>query len=175
MDASASDAGVSSPEFTITRTINAPRARVWKAVSEKDELAQWWGPKGSTLRVIQLDFRPGGIFHYAMQFQPGHDMFGRFIYREIVAPEKIVFVSSFSDEQGGITRAPFPQIGETWPLEVLNTWTLTETGGKTTLHLSGGPLNANEAEHKTFVGMFDSMRQGFGGTFDQLDAYLAKH
>jgi uncharacterized protein YndB with AHSA1/START domain len=166
------DASVSSPEFTITRTINAPRETVWKAVSEQDRLAQWWGPKGSTLRVIRLDFRPGGIFHYAMKFQPGHDMFGRFIYREIAAPEKIVFVSSFSDAQGGITRAPFPTIGETWPLEVLNTWTLTESGGKTSLHLTGGPLNASEAERKTFAGMFDSMRQGFGGTFDQLDAYL---
>jgi uncharacterized protein YndB with AHSA1/START domain len=52
--------------------------------------------------------------------------------------------------------------------------TLSEQGGKTTLTLRGAPINATEEERKTFAGMFDSMRQGFGGTFDQLDDYLAK-
>jgi uncharacterized protein YndB with AHSA1/START domain len=51
--------------------------------------------------------------------------------------------------------------------------TLTEKDGKTTLTLRGGPINATDEERKTFVSMFDSMRQGFGGTFDQLAAYLA--
>jgi uncharacterized protein YndB with AHSA1/START domain len=147
---------------------------VWSAFNSADALAQWWGPKGSKIRVIKLDFRPGGIFHYAMAFQPGHDMYGRFIYREIAAPERMVFINSFSDPEGGITRAPFPQLEGKWPLEVLNTMTLTEQGGKTTISLRGGPINATEEERKIFAGMADSMRQGFGGTFDQLDAYLAK-
>lgn len=160
------------PELLITRTIHAPRDTVWKACTEADRLAKWWGPKGSTLRIVRFDFRPGGIFHYAMQFQPGQEMFGRFIYREIVPQERIVFVSSFSDADGGIAGAPFPGL-DNWPREVHNTWTLTEADGKTTLHLRGYPLNASEAEQQTFAGMFDSMKQGFGGTFDQLDAFLA--
>jgi uncharacterized protein YndB with AHSA1/START domain len=108
-----------------------------------------------------------------MEYQPGHPMYGRFIYREIVAPEKIVFVNSFSDEAGGITRAPFPQLGDKWPLEVLNIMTLTEDNGKTTLSQRGGPITSKADELAAFLGMFDSMRQGFGGTFDQLDTYLA--
>jgi hypothetical protein len=108
-----------------------------------------------------------------MQFSTGKDMFGRFVYREIVAPERLVFINSFSDANGGITRAPFPQIGPTWPLEVLNTLTLSEQAGQTTLTLRGGPINATDEERKTFAGMFDSLRQGFTGTFDQLAAYLA--
>ena len=52
--------------------------------------------------------------------------------------------------------------------------TLTEQGGKTTISLRGGPINATEEERKIFAGMADSMRQGFGGTFDKLDEYLAK-
>jgi uncharacterized protein YndB with AHSA1/START domain len=164
---------IEAEELVITRVFNAPRDKVWHAWSDAASLAKWWGPKGSTLRVIKLDFNPGGIFHYAMEFQPGHPMYGRFIYREIAAPERLVFVSSFSDEMGGITRAPFPQIRDTWPLEILNTVTLTESEGGTTLTLRGGPIDPTEAEAKTYAGMFESMRQGFGGTFDQLDAYLS--
>jgi uncharacterized protein YndB with AHSA1/START domain len=162
-------------DFTIARTFNAPRERVWKAFTSAEALGKWWGPKGSSIRVIAFDFRPGGIFHYAMAFQPGHDMYGRFIYREIEEPSRIVFVNSFSDANGGITRAPFPQLGDKWPLEVLNEMTFTEADGKTTISLRGGPINATEEERRTFASMADSMRQGFGGTFDQLEQYLANN
>ena len=162
-------------DFVITRTFNARREKVWRAWSDTNQLAQWWGPKGCTIRVIKHDFRPGGLFHYSMQFQPGQEMWGRFIYGPISAPEHLEFINSFSDPQGGVTRAPFPQIGETWPLEVHNVMKLTEDGGKTVLTLRGGPINATSTEMKTYVSMFDSMRQGFGGSFDQLDAFLSKH
>lgn len=161
-------------DFVITRTFDAPRALVWKAWTEPERLAQWWGPKGATIRVVKHDLRPGGIFHYAMQFKPGHDMWARFVYREIMPPERLVFINSFSDADGGITRAPFPQLGDTWPLEILNTLTLAEQDGKTALTLRGRPINATEEERKAYVGMFASMQQGFGGTFDKLAAYLAK-
>jgi uncharacterized protein YndB with AHSA1/START domain len=108
-----------------------------------------------------------------MGFQPGHEMFGRFIYRELVVPERIVFVNSFSDAAGGSTRAPFPQLKSVWPLEVLNVMTLTQEGRKTRLDLRGHPINATDDERKAFAGHFDSMRQGFGGTFDQLAEHLA--
>jgi uncharacterized protein YndB with AHSA1/START domain len=124
--------------------------------------------------VIKLDLRPGGIFHYAMAFQPGHDIYGRFIFREIAAPQRMMFVNSFSDAEGGITRAPFPQLEGKWPLEVLNTMTLSEQGGMTTLNLRGGPINATDEERRMFDSMHESMRQGFGGTFDQLADYLAR-
>lgn len=158
-------------EFVITRVLDAPRDLVWQAWTDAERLAQWWGPKGCTIRVGKLDVRPGGVFHYAMQWHAGHDMWGRFVYREIKAPERLVFVNSFSDEVGNITRAPFSQ---TWPLEVLNHLTLSERDGKTTLTLRGGPINATDEERKTFESMFESLQHGFGGTFDQLDAYLAK-
>lgn len=161
-------------DFVISRVFDAPRTLVWKAWTDARALAQWWGPKGANIRVIQFELKPGGVFHYAMAFQPGNDMYGRFVYREITPPERLVFVNSFSDAEGGITRAPFPQLGDKWPLEVLNTMTLTEDGGRTTLTLRGGPVNATEDERKMFASMADSMRQGFGGTFDKLADYLAK-
>ena len=161
-------------DFTFIRTLDAPRALVWKAWSEPAALAQWWGPQNAKIRVISLDFRPGGMFHYAMAFQPGREMYGRFIYREVVAPERLVFVISFSDANGGITRAPFPQLKGKWPLEVLHVMRLTELGGTTTLTLRASPLNASDKEQDIFARNFPSMRQGYGGTFDQLADYLAK-
>jgi len=161
-------------EFRLTRTFNAPRNLVWKAWTSAEALGRWWGPKGVTLRVITFDLRPGGMFHYAFAFQSGHEMYGRFVYREIVAPERLVFVNSFSDPSGGITRAPFPQLKDKWPLEVLTVMRLTELAGETTVTLRASPLNASEDECAMFAGNIDSMGQGYGGAFDKLAEYLAQ-
>jgi len=162
---------VKTKELVIARTFNAPRALVWKAFTEAEHLAQWWGPKGSEIKVNKLQFQPGGIFLYSMEMA-GKMMWGRFIYKEIIAPEKIIFINSFSDENGGITANPwFPG---PWPLEIMNTVLFTEENGKTTITLHGGPINATEEEHAAFVNMMQGMNAGFKGTFDQLDEYLAK-
>jgi len=99
----------------------------------------------------------------------GMEMWGKFVYLEIVEPEKIVFINSFSDKDGNTTRAPF---SATWPLEVMNVLTLTEDEGKTTLTLRGEPHNATEEERKTFEAGIEMINNGFAGTFAQLDNYL---
>jgi uncharacterized protein YndB with AHSA1/START domain len=161
-------------QFVIEREFDAPRELVWKAWTEADHLAQWWGPRGCKIDVLKFELRPGGIFHYSMRFSAGKPMYGRFVYREIAAPERLVFVNAFSDPDGGLTRAPFPQLEGIWPLEVLNHLTLLEEGGRTSLTLRGHPINATPTEVAAYVSMFDSMRQGFGGTFDALAEHLAK-
>jgi uncharacterized protein YndB with AHSA1/START domain len=162
-------ANISPLPFTITRTFDAPRDLVFKVFSEAHHLAQWWGPAGMQIHVQKLDFRPGGIFHYNMVAANGYTMWGRFIYRDIISPEKIVFVNSFSDAEGNIARAPFPG---PWPLEMYNIFTLTEEHNKTTLTIKGAPIHATAEERQTYINGFDSMQQGFGGTFDQLREYL---
>jgi uncharacterized protein YndB with AHSA1/START domain len=168
-----SSSTASEAEFVITREFDAPRDLVWKAWTEVERLAQWWGPKGCKIEILKFDLRPGGVLHYVMRYSAGKPMYGRFVYREIAAPERLVFINSFSDAEGGLTRAPFPQLGDSWPLEVLNIVTLVERGGKTSLTLRGHPINATPAEIAAYVSMFDSMRQGFGGTLDALAAHLA--
>jgi uncharacterized protein YndB with AHSA1/START domain len=158
-------------EFMITRVLDAPRELVFKAWTEVERLKEWWGPKGFAMLNCKLVLKPAGIFHYCMRTPDGTEMWGKFVYREIVAPERIVFVNSFSDEKGNVTRHFLHQ---RWPLEVLNTLTLTEKGGQTTLTLRGGPINATEEERKTFEEGFTSMHKGFSGTLDQLAEYLAK-
>jgi uncharacterized protein YndB with AHSA1/START domain len=90
--------------------------------------------------------------------------------REIVYPERIVLVNSFSDEKAGITRHPMSQ---SWPLETLSTTTFTEVGGKTRLTVQWIPINASQDERSTFDGSHDSMTMGWTSTLDQLGAYLA--
>lgn len=158
-------------EFVITRTFNAPRELVWKAWTERDRLIEWFGPKGFTMTTAKLDFRPGGIFLYGLRSPDGTEVWGKFVYREIVTPEKIVLVNSFSNPAGGLTRHPF---SPTWPMEMLSTTTFTEHEGKTMIALKWVALNATEVEQKTFDSSHDGMNQGWTGTFDQLATYLAK-
>lgn len=106
-----------------------------------------------------------------MRTPVGEDRWGGFIFREIVTPPRIVFVNSFSNPQGRTTRHLW---SEKWPLETLITVIFTEQGGKTRVDLRSTPLNASDSECQTFKAGHPSMQQGFGGTFDQLDAYLAR-
>jgi uncharacterized protein YndB with AHSA1/START domain len=158
-------------QFVISREFDAPRDLVFKAWTEPERLAQWWGPKGFEVIEAKLDLRPGGVFHYGMRSPNGDVMWGKFVYHEVVPPERLVFINSFSDESGGLTRHP---MAPTWPLEMMNTLTLSERDGKTTLTLRGGPHNATAEERAAYKAGHANMQQGFGGTFDQLDAYLAR-
>ncbi|MEO6060883.1 MAG: SRPBCC domain-containing protein [Thermoflexales bacterium] len=160
---------ISEPVLTLTRAFNAPRAVVFKAWTEPERLAKWWGPKGFDFVVASMDLRPGGVFHYCMRAPAGLEMWGKLVYREVVAPERLVFVNSFSDKDGGLTRHP---LSATWPLEIHSTLTLTEQDGKTLLTLSGGPVNATEVERQTYEAGRSSLQQGMAGSFAQLDAYL---
>ena len=158
-------------EFVISRVFDAPRELVWKAFTDPEHMKHWWGPKGFTARVAKMDFRPGGSYHYCLRSPDGKDMWGKFVYCEIVAPERMVFINSFSDEHGGLTRHP---MSPSWPLEMLSTFTFEEQDGKTTLTIKWIPYNATEEERKTFDGARGGMTQGWTGTLDQLAEYLAK-
>ena len=168
--ASAAEKATAS-EFVITRTFDAPREVVWRAFTDLERMKAWWGRKGFVVIASKMDLRPGGTYHYGLRAPDGSTMWGRFVYKEIVRPERIVLVSSFSDEAGGVTRHPGHM---DWPLEMLTTFTFAEEGGRTRLTVKSVPLNPTETERKTFVAGHDSMRQGWTGTLDQLTASLAR-
>jgi uncharacterized protein YndB with AHSA1/START domain len=159
-----------SPDFVISRVLHAPRDLVWQCCTEPERMNAWWGPKGFTVVDAKMDLRPGGIYHYGMRPPEGHTMWGKFVYREIAAPERLVFVNMFSDEAGGITRHP---LSPTWPLQMLSTFTFEELpGGQTNFTIRWSPLNASPEEQQTFDAGHASMQQGWGGTLDRLSAYL---
>jgi uncharacterized protein YndB with AHSA1/START domain len=144
---------------------------VWKAFTDPERMKQWWGPKGFTVIASKMDLRPGGTYHYGMRAPDGSPMWGKFVYREITPPERMVFISSFSDEAGGISRHP---MAPNWPLEMLSTFTFEDVGGKTKFTVRWAPHDATEEERKVFAAGKDGMHQGWSGTFEQLAAYLAK-
>jgi len=156
--------------FTISRTLNAPQALVWDVYTKPEHLMHWWGPAGLKMIHATVDLRPGGMFHYGMSSPDGSEMWGRFVYKEIIPISKLVFVVSFSDKNGGVTRHP---MAPTWPAEMMNYAEFSEENGKTTVKLTGYPINCTEDEARLFYDSFAGMQGGFNGTFDQLDQYLA--
>lgn len=158
-------------EIKITHIFHTPRKLVFKALSESEHLKNWWGPKGWSFEVSQFDFRPGGVFHYSQKHEDGNKMWVKFVYREIIECEKIVYTSSFSDEKGNNIRAPFDR---NWPVEMLNTITVTEEGEKTTLTMIVTPLSPTEEEIKVFEASKEMAQKGYSETFHQLDEYITK-
>ena len=165
------EAVANADAFVISRTLDAPRDLVWKAFTEEDRLAKWFGPKGATVIHSKNDLRPQGVYHYAMRTPDGVEMWGKWVYREILKPQRLVYVSAFSDPKGGITRHP---MAPDWPAEMLSTLTFEEKNGRTTVTLTWAAINASAAERKVFNDNFASMNGGWTGTFEQLEAYLAE-
>ena len=155
-------------KLILTRTFDAPKSDVYEAFTNADALAQWWGPPGSTINILQLDLTPGGIFLYGMTVGP-KEMFAKFTYEEIVPNEKIVFINSFADETGGAGPNPWFDV---WPEEIRNELIFEENSGKTTLTWTGAPHNASDEEIAAYENQLSNMQQGFGGTFDRLEEYL---
>lgn len=158
-----------SAEYIITRQFKQPLEKVWQAWTNAEQLSQWWGPKGCKLDIHRLEFRAGGFFHYAMNFDGAPAMWGRFNYRDIQPMKSIAWLNSFSNERCGIARAPFSEV---CPLEILNSVSFSEKGGVTSVTLKATPFGELDAERQYFIDIKPSMEQGYGGTFDQLADWL---
>ena len=123
--------------FEIVRHFHSPRAVVWRAWTEAEQLQKWWGPAGCALEVLRFEFRPGGFFHYAMKFADAPAMWGRFNYREIAPGERLLWLNSFANANCGIARAP---LSDVCPLEIENAVTFSEQAGATTVPYGRSPL-----------------------------------
>jgi uncharacterized protein YndB with AHSA1/START domain len=86
--------------MVVTRVFDAPRALVWKAWTNPKYVMQWWGPKGFTAPVCQMDFRVGGKFLCCMRTPDGQEFWNAGEYHEIVPHDKIVSSMYFSDSKG---------------------------------------------------------------------------
>ena len=148
-----SDSKVSSKtapfEFVIKRTFNAPLERVWKAWTDPNQPSQMVGPQGFRHRLGQdRELKPGGMFHYQLRSPHGQEMWGKFVYREIVPQERLVYVISFSDPEGGLGRHPLSTrlaadhalYGHFW----------RDGHGKTTVTVKWVAYEATEKESETF-------------------------
>jgi uncharacterized protein YndB with AHSA1/START domain len=144
--------GYSSDELTITRLINAPGELVFKAWTDKEMLAKWWGPIGFSSPVCEIEARPGGKIHIDMKAPDGmvYPMDGE--VHEIITPEKFRFTSAALDENNQRL------------FEVMNTVTLTEENGKTrlVLHVKVGNIRSEGRHH------LNGMNEGWSQSIERL-------
>jgi uncharacterized protein YndB with AHSA1/START domain len=160
---------MSRREFVVTRTFEAPREWVWKAFTEPERMAQWWGPPGSRVGRYTMDFRPGGRYHFSMIFPQGGEMWGLFVYEDIDPIDRIVYLHSFSDAEGNVGASPF---GGPWPARLHTTMTFADEDGGTAFTMRQYALDASAEEEAAFLALFENMTQGWGGTLDRLVAHL---
>ena len=62
-------------DMILTRTFDAPKARVWRAWSDAEEVMRWWGPEGFTSPMCRMDFREGGTTLVSMRSEQGWDLY----------------------------------------------------------------------------------------------------
>ncbi|MGP4073220.1 SRPBCC family protein [Piscibacillus sp. B03] len=157
-------------QVELTHTFNAPCDLVFKAFTDSEHLQNWWGPEGWVFQVAKADFRPGGVFHYSQKPVDGDVMWVKFEYDEIIVPEKLIYTSYFSDEEGNVVRAPFD---ENWPMKIQNAYKFEELDGKTIITMVAKPVSATEEELENFKLSQKMFKEGFSVTFTQLEDYMS--
>jgi uncharacterized protein YndB with AHSA1/START domain len=143
--------------LTIVRVFDAPRELVWKAWTDPEQFACWAGCDGRSvpLSTIKMDLRPGGAFSWVMVDDiTGVEMPAEGVYREVVEPERLVSVWTFSD--------PLPE-------ESVVTLTFTDLAGKTEMRMKQVGWTWGDLE----AGLHDT-RAGMGEEIDKLAKYLAE-
>ena len=139
-------------ELVIARTINARRELVFAAWTDPRLAAQWWGPVNYPAAHVEMDVRPGGAWRICLRStEGGPDLWQGGVFREIVAPERLVFTFAWEeeDERG---------------LETLVTVTLADAGGKTRMIFRQAPFQSDKER--------DGHRWGWNSAFDRLDDRL---
>lgn len=143
-------------EIVMTRVFNAPRQLVWDAHTKCDLVKRWLlGPPGWTMPVCEIDLKVGGKYHYVWRNEGGKEMGISGVYREIVAPERLVNTEKFD---------------ESWyPGEAVDTLVLVEQGGKT-IHTLTMLFETREARDGALK---SGMEKGVAISYDRLDEILA--
>jgi uncharacterized protein YndB with AHSA1/START domain len=142
----------------ITRIFSAPRELVWKCWTDGQHMAQWFGPRGFTTPVCEIDAKVGGRLRIVMRAPDGaeYPMKGEFL--EVVAPERLVYTNIAVDKSGNHL------------LEGETTIILTEQDGKTTLTLTAHAVGKVPAAPQMLAGM----EAGWTQSIDKLEALVAR-
>ncbi len=145
------------PSLVLERIIDAPRELVFKAWTDPELVAQWWGPKYFSNPVCELDVRPGGAILIHMRGPDGviYPMKGEFI--EVAPPERLVMTSkAFEGEDGSFM------------LEELTTVTFAEHEGKTKLTVQAVITKAAPEAAGALAGMEEGWNQSLDNLADLL-------
>jgi uncharacterized protein YndB with AHSA1/START domain len=144
----------------VERVFDAPRELVWKAWTDPDQLAKWWGPRGWVTANYKLELKPGGVWHYCMRGPEGAESWGKGVYREIVEPERLVYYDVFSDAAGSTVEG-MPGM--------LITLELADLAGKTKVTSTAEFATAEQLGAIVEMGVV----RGLSETWDRLEEFLA--
>jgi uncharacterized protein YndB with AHSA1/START domain len=149
----------SDRELTLTRLINAPRAKVYRAWTEPELMKQWFTPRPWTTPVVETDVRPGGSNYILMRGPDGNEFPNRGVYLEVVPNERLVFTDAYT-KAWEPSEKPFMTV----------TLTFEDVGGKTryTARVRHWTVADREAHEKM------GFHPGWGKATDQLEELLAK-
>jgi uncharacterized protein YndB with AHSA1/START domain len=139
--------------LVLSRVFDAPRALVFKAWTQPEHLARWWGPRGFTLISFKADARVGGSFRFGMRSPENTDHWAHGAYREVVPPERLVYTFAWEHPDGKPKH------------ETIITLTFAEQGAQTKLTLKQTLFES--------VTSRDMHQSGWSSTFDMLGEYLA--
>ena len=150
----AAETATAAAELVIRRIFDAPRRFVFEAWTDPEHLARWWGPQGFAIIDCKAEVRPGGVWHRTMRSPEGNVIRKHGVYREIVAPERLVFTYVSDDAEGN----PGP--------ETLVTVTFADVRGKTRLTLRQTLFESVAAR--------DAHHVGWTSCLERVAEYLAK-
>ncbi|MGZ3711874.1 MAG: SRPBCC family protein [Bdellovibrionota bacterium] len=158
-------------QFVINRSFDAPIETMFEMWTNPKHLSQWLPPSGFTIEFLKSEIKPGGSTFYLMTNGRDVKMYGGIKYLEITRPGKLVYTQQFMDKNEKVSRHP---MAPTWPETMLTTVCFTEEGtGKTRVTVTWETYGATTREElETFVNEKAGMTQGWGGSFDKLEAYL---
>jgi uncharacterized protein YndB with AHSA1/START domain len=146
-------------EIVISRTFDAPRELVWEAMVNPLHVARWWGPRGFTTTIEEMDVRPGGVWKHVMHGPDGVNYPNKSVFTEVVKPERIAF-SHGGNREGG----PGVRFEATWTFDAV-----TEGKTKVTIRM----VFPSAADRDRVVGEFGAI-EGGKQTLERLEEYAAK-
>ena len=141
-------------QLTISRAFAAPRALVWRAMTDAELMPQWWGPGYLTTTVERLELWPGGRYRFVQRDAEGNEYAFRGQYREVTPPERVAMSFEFEGMAGHVIE---------------QVMTLTERDGRTTLTVVETYPSLEDLDGMLESGMEDGMNE----SYERLDALLA--
>ncbi len=157
------------PEYVLEREFHAPQAVVWRAWTEPDLLAQWYGPGVETV-IHEFDLQPGGCWLNEMKFGENSN-YQKVVFQEVDPPEKLVWHHYSSTDKDWVPAAN--AMMPNWPNLLLTTVTFTSLETSLTrVRLSQVPLQASAEELAFFAEHMANMDGGWGQGYALIDELL---
>jgi uncharacterized protein YndB with AHSA1/START domain len=144
-------------DLVFERTFDAPRELVWKAFTDAELIPRWWGPRGTTTTVAEMDVRPGGTWRYVNRAPDRDEVSFHGEYLEVDPPNRFKWTFLFAVEGLGDQGGP-------------ETFIFEDVDGKTKVTSTGHFGSVEEIEAALATGMI----AGAVESWDRLEAMLAE-